>query len=83
MQNLREYVTQVREAYQAQIDINLNKIMKFFTVVTSIFLPLTLIVGWYGMNLKIPEFNWAYGYPCVIALCLVVSAAILVWFKKK
>ena len=43
--------------YQAQIDIEQNNLMKFFTVVTSIFAPLTLITGWYGMNLKLPELG--------------------------
>lgn len=64
--NLRDLVAQVREAYQAQIDIEQNAIMKVFTVITSIFLPLTLIVGWYGMNLQMPEFEWRFGYPVVI-----------------
>jgi len=80
--NLRDYGTQVREAYQAQLDINLNNVMKIFTVVTSIFLPLTLIVGWYGMNIMMPEFHWVYGYPFVIVLCIVVAAGTLIYFKK-
>lgn len=81
--NLRDYVTQVREAYQAQIDINLNIVMKFFTVITSVFLPLTLIVGWYGMNLKMPEFGWDLGYPFVILLSLATATVTLLYFKKK
>jgi magnesium transporter len=80
--NLRDYGTQVREAYQAQMDINLNYVMKIFTVVTSVFLPLTLIVGWYGMNIAMPEFHWEYGYPFVIALSLTVATSTLVFFKK-
>lgn len=81
--NLRDYVTQVREAYQAQVDIKLNKTMKLFTVVTTIFLPLTLIVGWYGMNFKyMPEYDWAYGYPSVIAISLVVVVVCLIYFKR-
>ncbi|MCG2730441.1 MAG: magnesium transporter [Acetobacterium sp.] len=80
--NLRDYGTQVREAYQAQLDINLNYVMKIFTVVTSIFLPLTLIVGWYGMNLMMPEFDWKYGYPFVIFLSISVAAGTLIYFKK-
>lgn len=79
---LRESVTQVREAYQAQVDINLNRLMEVFTVLTAVFLPLTLIVGWYGMNLKMPEFGWAYGYPFVIALSLAV-VALTIWIFKK
>ncbi len=45
--NLRDYVTQIRESYQAQLDINLNNTMKLFTVLTAVFSPLTLIAGWY------------------------------------
>lgn len=81
--NLRDFVTQVREAYQTQIDINLNSVMKVFTVITSIFFPLTLIVGWYGMNLRMPEFGWRYGYLFVIGLSIATAVATLVYFKKK
>ena len=81
--NLRDYTTQVRESYQAQIDIEQNQLTKFFTITTSIFLPLTLITGWYGMNLKMPEFNWKYGYIFVIGLCIFVSIIWLYIFKKK
>lgn len=80
--NLRDYGTQVREAYQAQMDINLNYVMKIFTVVTSIFLPLTLIAGWYGMNIMMPEFHWEYAYPFVIGLSLSVVVGTLYYFKK-
>lgn len=81
--NLRDYVSQVREAYQAQVDISQNKLMKIFTVVTSIFLPLTLIVGWYGMNFNMPELSWEYGYQFVICLSIVVFIISVILFKKK
>ncbi len=81
--NLRDYVTQVREAYQAEVDIGLNNIMKIFTVLTAVFLPLTLLVGWYGMNLKMPEFGWEYGYPMVICLSVLIVGACFLYFKKK
>ena len=82
--NLQENVTQMREAYQSRLSIKQNELMKLFTVVTVIFLPLTLIVGWYGMNFKfMPELYSQFGYPAVI----LVSVAIVVWliwyFKKK
>jgi len=80
--NLRDYGSQVREAYQEQLDISLNYVMKIFTVITSIFLPLTLIVGWYGMNLIMPEFKWPYTYPFVIGLCVIITSLSLVYFKK-
>lgn len=82
--NLRDYVTQIRESYQAQLDINLNNTMKLFTVLTAVFSPLTLIVGWYGMNFPtMPEFHWRYGYIFVILLSLAVLSFCLWIFKKK
>ena len=81
--NLREFIVQVRESYQAQIDIEQNRLMKVFTLMTSIFLPLTLIAGWYGMNLKMPEFGWEYGYPVVIAVCVLVCVIWFIVFLKK
>lgn len=80
---LRDYITQVRESYQAQIGIEQNNLMKVFTLVTSIFLPLTLIAGWYGMNLKMPEFAWEDGYAFVATLCLAVCVIWFIVFKKK
>ncbi len=81
--NLRDYVTQMREAYQARIDIEQNNLMRIFTVVTSIFMPLSLIAGWYGMNLRMPEFAWKYGYLAVIILSIAVCITCLIYFKKK
>ncbi len=81
--NLREAVTQVRESYQAQVDINLNYTMKIFTVITTIFLPLTLIVGWYGMNFEMPEYHWNHSYAMVIGLSISVVVAGVAFFKKK
>lgn len=80
--SLRDYVTQVREAYQAQVDIKSNNLMKLFTVMTAIFSPLTLIVGWYGMNVKMPEFGWTYGYAFVIALSVGSLALCIALFKR-
>ena len=80
--NLREYVTQVREAYQAQVDISMNKIMKVLTVVTAVISPLSLIAGWYGMNLQMPETSWSWGYPAVILLSLAVAGCCLAYFHK-
>ena len=56
VKNLQEMVSQLREAYQSQLSIEQNDLMKIFTVVTVIFLPLSLLAGWYGMNFSyMPE----------------------------
>ncbi len=81
---LQDYCIHVRDAYNAQLNYNLNNIMKMFTVVTTIFLPLTLIVGWYGMNFTyMPELNWKYGYIFVIIISIIVAAICIFYFKKK
>ena len=81
---LRESLAQVREVYQSTLDYELNRIMKIFTVITTIFLPLSLIAGWYGMNFVwMPELKWRYGYLWVIGLCISVVVICLFFFKRK
>ncbi|WMJ85709.1 magnesium transporter CorA family protein [Anaerocolumna sp. MB42-C2] len=81
---LQDYSDHVRDSYHAQLDYNLNNIMKMFTVVTTIFLPLTLIVGWYGMNFTyMPELHWKYGYLFVIIISIIVAILCIFYFKKK
>ena len=80
----REYVMQLRDLMQSQLDVRQNHIMTVLTVITSIFLPLTLIAGWYGMNFRyMPELEWKYSYPVVIVVCIVIVVVCLVWFKRK
>ena len=80
----REYVMQLRDLMQSQLDVKQNRIMTLLTVVTSIFLPLTLIAGWYGMNFRyMPELEWRYGYPLVIVISIAIVAFCLLWFKRK
>lgn len=82
--NIRDYVTQMREAYQAQIDIDQNNVMKIFTVITGIFLPLTLLVGWYGMNFTaMPELQWRYSYPVFTLICIAAVIGLTAYFHKK
>lgn len=83
VKHLREYAVQLRETHDAMLDYNLNNIMKLFTVITTVFLPLTLIVGWYGMNFSnMPELSWRYGYPAVIVFSVIVVGICVVTFKK-
>lgn len=80
--SLMDYVSEIRSAYQAEVDLELNKTMKVLTVMSAIVLPLTLIAGWYGMNLNMPEFGWRYGYVFVIALGICVVAVTVYVFKR-
>ena len=83
-QSLREYAMQVQDVYQAEISIHQNNIMKLLTVVTTVFLPLTLIAGWYGMNFyNMPELSWEYGYLTVSVISILIIVLSLWYFKKK
>ena len=82
--SLRDYTMQVRDLYHAQLEVRQNRIMTLLTVVTTIFMPLTLIVGWYGMNFRyMPELEWRFGYPVGIIVSIAVAVACLLFFKKK
>lgn len=81
---LHEYATQISSEYQAQVDIAQNRVMKVLTIVTAIFLPLSLIAGWYGMNFpNMPLLGWRYGYITVAAVSALVVALLIWYFKRK
>ena len=82
--SLRDYTIQIRDMYKAHLDIKQNRIMTVLTVVTTIFMPLTLIAGWYGMNFRyMPELTSRLGYPAVIGVSVIIVVVSLWFFKKK
>ena len=73
-----------RRDFAVSLEVSQNRIMTLLTVVTTIFMPLTLIAGWYGMNFRyMPELEWRFGYPLVIAVSAAVVVFCLILFKKK
>ena len=66
------------------MDLKQNDTMRILTVVTTIFLPLTLLTGWYGMNFaNMPELMHPFSYFILIALCLFIVGGEIWFFKKK
>ncbi len=83
-QFLYEELVHIREALDAALSYEQNRIMKLFTTVTTIFMPLSLIAGWYGMNFEgMPELHWQYGYGFVSVLSILVVLACFWFFRKK
>ena len=81
---LREYSMQVRDLYQTQIDVKQNKIMAVLTIITTIFFPLSIVTGWYGMNfVHMPELSYVWAYPVVALVCALIVAVELIIFKVK
>ena len=82
--SLRDYTVQLRDLIQTRIDVKQNRIITLLTVVTTIFTPLTLLTGWYGMNFKyMPELEYRGSYPIVILISLSIAIGCLIYFKKK
>ncbi len=82
--SLRDYTVQLRDLYKAHLDIKQNRIMTVLTIVTTVFLPLTLIAGWYGMNFRyMPELEWRWGYPVIIVISIIIVISSLWFFHKK
>lgn len=82
--SLREYSLQLHQIYQSKIDLKQNRVMQFLTIVTTIFLPLTLITGWYGMNFThMPELSFPWAYPAVIGVSAVILLVEILFFRKK
>lgn len=81
---LRDYLSQARDACQSQIEIEQNKLMKIFTVITALFLPLNLLVGWYGMNFThMPELAYPGAYTIFTVVCVVIALTLILFFRKR
>jgi magnesium transporter len=90
LETYRELGTSLLETYMSTLSHRLNETMRTLTVIASIFIPLTFLVGVYGMNFNpaaspwnMPELNWYWGYPASLAAMAVIAAGMLVYFKRK
>jgi magnesium transporter len=80
----RDILSGVLDIYLSSMSNRLNEVMKFLTVIGTIFMPLTFLVGVYGMNFKyLPELEWHYGYCAVWILMVALSVAMILYFKRK
>jgi len=84
LETARDLIGGVRDYHQSKVANDQNEVMKRLTLVASIFLPPTFIVGLYGMNFgHIPELGWAQGYGFVWVLIIVTTVAQVAYFRKR
>lgn len=84
IESCREILSSLVDLYLNNNDVKMNQIMKQLTLVATIFIPLTFLVGVWGMNFKfMPELDWRYGYLFAWISMIVVGIAIWLWIKKK
>jgi magnesium transporter len=80
----RDILAGMHDTYLSGISNRTNEIMKVLTIIATIFIPLTFIVGVYGMNFQhMPELKWPFGYAMVWGVILVVGIGLLVYFKRR
>ncbi|MDY6216860.1 magnesium/cobalt transporter CorA [Actinobacillus porcinus] len=83
-ESLFQKVNFLMQAAMGYINIEQNKIMKFFSVVSVMFLPATLVASTYGMNFEfMPELHFKYGYPMAIGLMIAAALTPYIYFKRK
>ena len=84
VETLRELLAGMLEIYLTSVTNRSNEVMKVLTLIATIFLPITFITSWYGMNFRhMPELDWPWAYPLVLGASLAVAAGMLLYFKRK
>lgn len=84
IETFRDILAGMLDIYLTSLNNRLNEVMKVLTIIATIFIPLTFIVGVYGMNFKyMPELEWRSGYPLILMFMFIISLSMLVYFRRK
>lgn len=84
LENCREMSSSLIELHMSTSNNRLNEVIKLLTIISTIFIPLTFVVGIYGMNFDdMPELHWRWGYPAVLAVMVAVAGAMVLWFRRR
>lgn len=90
VETYRELAASLMDVYLSSVGNKMNEIMKILTIISTIFIPLTFIVGIYGMNFdpdtspwNMPELEWYWGYPACWAVMLTVAGSLFFFFWRK
>lgn len=84
IETFRDMLSSMLDIYLSSISNRMNEVMKVLTIIATIFIPLTFIVGLYGMNFEyMPELKFRWGYPAVLLIMVAVSIFMILYFKRK
>jgi magnesium transporter len=83
VESYRELAGDLLDLYHSSVANRTNEVMKVLTVIATIFIPLTFIVGVYGMNFDMPEFHWRWSYPLVWVVILATAGSMIYYFWRK
>ncbi|MDH4214978.1 MAG: magnesium/cobalt transporter CorA [Candidatus Thorarchaeota archaeon] len=83
LESYREALSSMLDTYLSSVSNKMNAVMKVLTVISTVFIPLTLIAGIYGMNFyNMPELAWPYGYTTIMLVMLILGTIMLAYFRK-
>ena len=84
IETFRDLSVSLMDVYLSAASNRLNEVMKTLTLVATIFIPLTFIVGVYGMNFDVmPELRWRWGYAAVWVAMIAIGGGLLAWFRRR
>lgn len=84
VENYRDILNGLYDLHLTEIGYRTNNVVRVLTIISTIFMPLTFLVGVYGMNFDVmPELRWKYGYPAVWAVMIVIVIWMLLYFRRK
>jgi magnesium transporter len=84
VETYRDLLTGLQDLYLSSVSNRLNEVIKFLTIVGTLFIPLTFLVGVYGMNFEhMPELGWRWSYPLFGLLCAGVAGGMLLWLRRR
>lgn len=90
LESYRDMTVSMLDIYLSNVSLKMNEVMRVLTVISTIFIPLTFIVGVYGMNFdrsagpwSMPELGWSFGYPLIWVIMLVLVVGMLAFFKRR
>ena len=84
IETFRDMLSGLLDIYLSSISNRMNEVMKVLTIIATIFIPLTLIAGIYGMNFRyMPELGWPWGYPMAYIIMLAIGILMVIYFRRK
>ncbi|MFH0794967.1 MAG: magnesium/cobalt transporter CorA [bacterium] len=84
VETYRDLVSGMLDLYLSSVSNRMNEVMKLLTIIATIFIPLTFVVGIYGMNFEwMPELHWREGYPLILLIMLVIALVMVAFFRKR
>lgn len=84
VENYRDMLSGLQDLYLSEISYKMNQVMQVLTIITTVFVPLSFLVGLYGMNFEyMPELRYKYGYYILCGIMLSIAGGLLLWFRRK